>query len=111
MGKPVAIPKHDTLMLPLLKFARDGEEHSLREAIEVLRREFNLTEEDSRELLPSGRLGKTRSTRWAALSAMRRPPHEGQKPLPLHENATNRSLPHASQCTRRKPWARMPQAR
>lgn len=33
---------------------------------------------------------------------MRRPPQEGQKPLRLHENATSRSWPHASQCTRRE---------
>ncbi len=36
------------------------------------------------------------------MSAMRRPPHDGQNPLRLHENATSRSWPHASQCTRRE---------
>jgi len=41
-------------MLPLLKFAGDQREHSLREAIEVLAREFNLTEDERKKLLPSG---------------------------------------------------------
>ena len=33
----------------------------------------------------------------AAVSAIRRPPHEGQKPRHLHENGTIRSSPQASQ--------------
>ena len=42
-------------MLPLLRFAGDEQEHSFREAIEVLASEFQLTEEEQKELLPSGR--------------------------------------------------------
>ena len=42
-------------MLPLLRFAADGQEHSLREMIENLAREFGLTDEERKELLPSGR--------------------------------------------------------
>jgi restriction system protein len=42
-------------MLPLLRFAGDGAEHSLREAIESLANEFKLSDEERRELLPSGR--------------------------------------------------------
>jgi len=41
-------------MLPLLKFASDGQEHSLRETIEALADKFNLTVEERSELLPSG---------------------------------------------------------
>jgi restriction system protein len=41
-------------MLPLLKFAGDQREHSLREAIEKLAEEFGLTDEERKELLPSG---------------------------------------------------------
>ncbi|MCP9449157.1 MAG: restriction endonuclease [Nitrospira sp.] len=41
-------------MLPLLQFAADDKEHSLREAIESLSAEFGLTEEEKKELLPSG---------------------------------------------------------
>lgn len=49
----MAIPDYQTIMLPLLKFAGDKEEHSLREAIEVLATEFKLTDAERRELLPS----------------------------------------------------------
>jgi Mrr N-terminal domain/Domain of unknown function (DUF3387) len=42
-------------MLPLLRFAEDGQEHSLREAIEKLADHFGLSSEERNELLPSGR--------------------------------------------------------
>jgi len=48
------IPNYQSIMLPLLKFAGDRREHSLRETIEALADEFNLTDEERRELLPSG---------------------------------------------------------
>lgn len=48
------IPDYQTLMLPVLRFARDGEEHSNREAIDALADEFALTAEERIELLPSG---------------------------------------------------------
>jgi restriction system protein len=51
----VGIPDFQSLMLPLLVFAGDGKEHSLREAIEALANQFNLTLEERKELLPSGR--------------------------------------------------------
>src|SRR6266487_6359191 len=41
-------------MLPLLRFASDGNEHSLREAIESLAETFKLTDAERKELLPSG---------------------------------------------------------
>lgn len=50
----MAIPDYQSIMLPLLKFAGDRQEHSLRETIEALADEFNLTDEERRELLPSG---------------------------------------------------------
>jgi restriction system protein len=50
----MAIPDFQTIMLPLLKFSADRKEHSLREAIEYLADEFKLTEEERKELLPSG---------------------------------------------------------
>ncbi|MEW5883242.1 MAG: restriction endonuclease [Armatimonadota bacterium] len=49
------IPDYQTLMLPLLRFAADGQEHSLRETIESLAVEFSLTPEERKQLLPSGR--------------------------------------------------------
>jgi restriction system protein len=50
----VTIPDYQSVMLPLLKLAADGQEHSLREAIERLAEEFGLNEEERKELLPSG---------------------------------------------------------
>jgi restriction system protein len=51
----MAIPDYQSIMLPLLKLAGDGEEHSLRETIETLAEHFSLSDEERRELLPSGR--------------------------------------------------------
>jgi len=42
------------IMLPLLKFAGDQEEHSLRQAIDSLAQEFELSDEERKQLLPSG---------------------------------------------------------
>lgn len=50
----MAIPDFQSVMLPLLRFASDKNEHSLQQAIEALAKEFNLTEEERQELLPSG---------------------------------------------------------
>ena len=50
----MAIPDYQTIMLPLLKFAADGNEHSTRESIEYLANQFKLTDEERKELLPSG---------------------------------------------------------
>ncbi|MHC0067341.1 restriction endonuclease [Nostoc sp. UIC 10890] len=49
------IPDYQAIMLPLLKFTTDQKEHSLREGIEALAIHFQLTEEERKELLPSGR--------------------------------------------------------
>src|SRR5262245_58605123 len=51
----MGVPDFQTLMLPLLKLAADGQEHTLAEAIERLAQEFQLSQEDRRELLPSGK--------------------------------------------------------
>lgn len=50
----MGIPDYQTIMLPILHLAGDGGEHSVRQAIEQLASEFNLTDEERRELLPSG---------------------------------------------------------
>jgi restriction system protein len=51
----MTIPDYQTLMLPLLRLVGDGREHSLRETIEALADQFQLTDDERRELLPSGR--------------------------------------------------------
>jgi len=50
----MSIPDYQSLMLPLLETAADGEEHSKREALDALAKQFDLTEEERKELLPSG---------------------------------------------------------
>jgi restriction system protein len=48
------IPDYQTLMLPLLRFAADGNDHTTREAVEGLATEFQLTPAERKELLASG---------------------------------------------------------
>ncbi|MGL6281584.1 MAG: restriction endonuclease [Microcoleaceae cyanobacterium] len=50
----MAIPDFQSIMLPLLKYASDQNEHSLTETTEGLAQAFQLTEEEKKELLPSG---------------------------------------------------------
>lgn len=53
----MAIPDYQTLMLPLLRLLGDGQSHQIRELYEILAGEFNLSDEERSELLPSGRQG------------------------------------------------------
>lgn len=50
----MSIPNYQKIMLPLLKFSGDKKEHSIREAINHISELFNLTDEEKREILPSG---------------------------------------------------------
>jgi restriction system protein len=50
----MSIPDYQSIMLPLLRYSEDQKEHSLREAIETLADNFQLTEEERKELLASG---------------------------------------------------------
>lgn len=50
----MAIPDFQSIMLPLLKFCADGKEHTNRDAVDALAMEFNLSEDEQKELLPSG---------------------------------------------------------
>ena len=51
----MAIPDFQTLMLPLLEFAQDGENHNLAEARAHLAGVFSLNANELEEMLPSGR--------------------------------------------------------
>jgi len=53
-GIHMSIPDFQTIMLPLLEFASDNEVHHIHEAVDHLAEEFNLSEEEISELLPSG---------------------------------------------------------
>ncbi len=48
------IPDYQTLMLPLLKHVSDGKEYKYRDIIEYLATEFEVTDEERKELLASG---------------------------------------------------------
>ena len=50
----MAVPDYQSIMLPLLKIAGDGNEHSKNEAIERLAQQFGLSENERSEMLPSG---------------------------------------------------------
>lgn len=50
----MSIPDYQAIMLPLLKIAGDGKEHSVRDAGDRIADLFHLTEEERKELLPSG---------------------------------------------------------
>ncbi len=51
----MAVPTYEKLMLPLLEFSGDGQEHHVREAINEIAEYINISEEDRNELLPSGK--------------------------------------------------------
>jgi restriction system protein len=51
----MAIPDYQSLMLPLLRSLGDKKEHSFRETLDALAKEFNLSEGELRELLPSSK--------------------------------------------------------
>jgi restriction system protein len=48
------IPDYQSVMLPLLRLAGDQQEHTLREAVDTLSVQFNLTAQERRALLPNG---------------------------------------------------------
>jgi len=48
------IPDYQSIMLPLLTLTSDNNEHILRDTIELLATQFNLTDGEREELLPSG---------------------------------------------------------
>jgi restriction system protein len=51
----MTVPDYQSIMLPLLELASDGNEHSLRSAYDDLATTFGLTDDERNELLPSGR--------------------------------------------------------
>src|SRR5712691_1335901 len=62
----MAVPDFQSLMLPLLRIAGGGGEHSLAEARDALAAEFHLSAVDLEELLPSGRQAKfSNRVAWA----------------------------------------------
>ena len=50
----MSVPDFQSFFKPLLNIAADGEEHSMREARERIAADFNLSQDDLSESLPSG---------------------------------------------------------
>jgi restriction system protein len=50
----VAVPDFQSVMLPFLEALQDGQERTMREVTELLAARFKLTDEERRQLLPSG---------------------------------------------------------
>lgn len=50
----MAVPGYQEFMLPLLKLAGDGQEHSVAAAMDTLAKQMRISEADREDLLPSG---------------------------------------------------------
>ena len=62
----MAIPDFQSLMLPLLRLVNDGKEHSISEWREKVAQQYKLTEDELKELIPSGRQSLfTNRVAWA----------------------------------------------
>jgi restriction system protein len=62
----MAIPDYESVMLPLLRFANDGQVHKFGDACDALAKHFGITEQELHLLLPSGRYPIFRSrVSWA----------------------------------------------
>src|SRR5689334_2244774 len=51
----MAVPDFQSIMLPILQILAGGKEYTFREVADALTQEFGLSEEDMREMIPSGR--------------------------------------------------------
>jgi restriction system protein len=51
----MTIPDYQSLMLPVLKLASDGNEHRMSDVVDSLGNQLKLTEIEREELLPSGK--------------------------------------------------------
>ena len=52
------IPDYQSIMSPLLDLAGDNEIHRVRDAVDLLAQQFSLTDEEKREVIPSGRVSR-----------------------------------------------------
>ena len=61
----MAVPDFQTLMLPLLRLANDGQQHSVTETVDGLADAFQLSQDDRAELLRSGQTRFYNRVNWA----------------------------------------------
>ncbi len=60
------VPDFQSFFKPLLEIASDGQEHSIKDALSIIANQMKLTEDDLKELLPSGTQTKFRNrVAWA----------------------------------------------
>jgi restriction system protein len=68
----MTIPTYQDFLLPLLEIASDEQQHLLSQTIEFLANQFQLSEEDRKELLPSGRQTKLANRIGWAITYLRK---------------------------------------
>jgi restriction system protein len=61
----LAIPTYEQLFLPLLQFASDGREHSSREALDPLSKNFKMSDDEINQTLQNGRSVFHNRLAWA----------------------------------------------
>ena len=61
----MTIPTHDELMLPFLQVLSDGQEHRINELVDKLAKEFNLSQKEIEEEIPSGERKFAGRVGWA----------------------------------------------
>ena len=54
----MAIPDYQSIMLPLLELAGDNKSHLVHDAVDLLAQQFSLTNDEKREVIPSGRVSR-----------------------------------------------------
>ncbi len=54
----MSVPEFQAFMLPVLQTCRDGKEHHVREIMDLVAKQMNISSDDRRERLPSGRATK-----------------------------------------------------
>ena len=54
----MAMPAYQSIMLPLLELAGDNKIHLVHDAVDLLVQQFSLTNEEKREVIPSGRVSR-----------------------------------------------------
>src|SRR3989442_2985864 len=55
MALRMVLPDYQTLMLPFMQTIQDNQMHDLNEIVEVLAKQFKLSDSDRVEMLPSGK--------------------------------------------------------
>ena len=63
----MTVPDFQSLMLPMLRLAGDGQHHGLSEVVECLAQEFQLSDDDRSQRLGSGQTRLHNRVGWATI--------------------------------------------